>query len=111
MSPLPHLSSSLSPLPLSLPPSPQLTTVKAQCVYLRAFYQLCHHEILNALDNFFDTLQRLEVSLVPDYKYVNIIQKFNNSMYIHVSQTIDGKSIGVTKLCERIKYNVKIITL
>ena len=46
----------------------QLTTVKAQCVYLRAFYQLCHHEIVNALDDFFDTLQRLEVSLVPDYK-------------------------------------------
>ena len=48
----------------------QVTTVRAQCVYLRAFYQLCHHEILNALDNFFDTLQRLEVSLVPDCRYI-----------------------------------------
>ena len=63
------LSLSLSPLSLSLPPL-KVTNVKAQCVYLRAFYQLCHHEILNALDNFFDTLQRLEVNLVPDYKYV-----------------------------------------
>lgn len=61
--------SSFKPYPLISSLS-QLTTVKAQCVYLRAFYQLCHHEILNALDNFFDTLQRLEVSLVPDYKYV-----------------------------------------
>ena len=54
----------------------QVMTVKAQCVYLRGFYQLCHHEILNALDNFFDTLQRLEVSLVPDCRYVHVYVDF-----------------------------------
>lgn len=44
--------------------------VKAQCVYLRAFYRICQRDFLEALDDFYDTLQRLEIQLVPGPKTI-----------------------------------------
>lgn len=40
-------------------------------MYLKAFYGICQGEIVAGLDILFDTLQRLDVSLVPDKKYVS----------------------------------------
>ena len=46
----------------------QNKAVEAQCVSLRGYYLLCKREFVRALDDFYDTLQRLEVNLVPHHK-------------------------------------------
>lgn len=42
--------------------------MEAQCVYLRGYYLLCKREVAKALEDHFDTLRRLEVTLVPQPK-------------------------------------------
>ena len=39
-------------------------------MYLRAFYKICWREFSSSLDDFYVTLERLEVQLVPDSKSV-----------------------------------------
>ncbi len=44
------------------------SSVEAQCVLLRGYYLLCKRQFVKAFDDFYDTLQRLEVTLVPKHK-------------------------------------------
>ncbi|XP_064390459.1 DENN domain-containing protein 3-like [Halichondria panicea] len=50
--------------------------VKAQCLYLGAYYSICQGEIISGLDILFDTLQRVDVNLVPDKKSLQVVLKY-----------------------------------
>lgn len=50
--------------------------VEAQCVYLRGFYLLCKRDVKAALEDHFETLRRLDVTLVPQASAVKGLLHF-----------------------------------
>jgi len=54
----------------------QNKAVQAQCVYLRGFYRICQKEFIEAFDDFYDKLQRLEIQLVPHTKTVQEVVSY-----------------------------------